>query len=92
MACIFRYGDPLTTFVSDRVNEGAPGTPTYPRLYEGVYPRRESGLPLQYVRDGIVEHCVTDLLRGMRCRDFQNELADLNEQGTSFGPFFAVFC
>ncbi|CAM9128397.1 unnamed protein product, partial [Laminaria digitata] len=35
-----RYGDPLTTFVSDRVNEGAPGTPTYPRLYEGVYPRQ----------------------------------------------------
>lgn len=36
-----RYGDPFTTFVSDRVNEGAPGTPTYPPLDEGVYPRRE---------------------------------------------------
>lgn len=45
-----RYGDPFTTFSSDRVNEGAPGTPTYPRLYEGVYPRRESWLETAHVQ------------------------------------------
>jgi len=46
-----RYGDPFTTFVGDRVNEGAPGTPTYPRLYEGIYPRREyTAVILQRVR------------------------------------------
>ncbi|CAM9876359.1 unnamed protein product, partial [Sphacelaria rigidula] len=38
--CLGRYGDPVTTYIGDRVNEGAPGTPTYPRLYEGVHPRQ----------------------------------------------------
>lgn len=74
----------MTTFVSDRVNEGAPGTPTYPRLYEGVYPRREFGLPPRIVRDCVAKLGVTDVFRGTHCRVFDNELADFNEQRTSF--------
>ncbi|CAM9524028.1 unnamed protein product, partial [Hapterophycus canaliculatus] len=48
-----RYGDPFTTLLSDRVNEGAPGTPTYPRLYEGVYPRQICPGMVGPVEDGM---------------------------------------
>eukprot|EP00903_Cladosiphon_okamuranus_P013586 g12653.t2 len=48
-----RYGDPFTTFTTDRVNEGAPGTPTYPRLYDGVYPRQICPGMVGPVEDGL---------------------------------------
>ncbi|CAM9298355.1 unnamed protein product, partial [Choristocarpus tenellus] len=35
-----KYGDPFTTFTSDRINEGAPSTASYPRQYEGVNARQ----------------------------------------------------
>ncbi|CAN0191278.1 unnamed protein product, partial [Ectocarpus sp. 4 AP-2014] len=38
------YGDPFTTFVRERVNEGAPGTPTYPQICPGMVGPVDDGM------------------------------------------------